>query len=191
MFRSHKNPSLSQELPSLDPSTYNNNQQDVLETIDTLEIPRERLIVVGSGVLTLLGLSRRAHDVDIILHPDDLRRAHTNESLPNGIAVTYTPSLRPGQLHLTADTSPLPVEFLSHESPLDKSRFKDFIETRTIISPSGVRVLSPTELQRRKEKSIRVSTTVPGEHLVKIAQDRRDAQLLSDWREQQRLARPE
>lgn len=167
------------ELPSLDPSTFVNNRNEVFTTIEHLEIPRDRLVIVGSAVLTLLGLPRRAHDIDLLLHPDDLRDAHLSGALPNGIAVVPVPSSRLEQLHLQAATTPLPSELLSHQTPMDRGSFDDFIQFRTIAGPGKLRLQQPGALRTKKAQSIRIDTG-SGDHHVKRAQDRYDTHLLDE-----------
>ncbi len=174
---------------TLDNYTKTNNRSDVLDTIESLEIPRDRLIVVGSGVLALLGLDRRAHDLDVILDPEYLDSLHATSQLPSGLAVSEATFSRPERLHFNADTQPLPSELFSHRTALTRQSFNDFMNDNSVpiqqidalVDPTNVpedlRVIRPGILLANKMDRLYIGT--PEEKARKSAQDAYDQDLIT------------
>ena len=81
-----------------------------LKQLSSLNIPKSKLIIIGSSALSLYMLDRHAHDVDAILHPDLLQELDETGTLPNRIRVANI-STQPGFSRFQADTSPLPSDF--------------------------------------------------------------------------------
>lgn len=171
----------SEATPVLDASTRINNRTDVLETVETLRLPREHMVVVGSSALTLMGLARRANDLDVLLDPEVLDELRQSGTLPSGIAVTETSTSRPGRLHLQANTHPLPSELLSHNTSSDPGEFKHFAKHRTILSPDGLLLISPYELLKTKQMPVRIGDRSDQTRRTKLAQDAYDANLLGQY----------
>lgn len=175
---------------TLDPQVAINNRSDVLETIDSLSIPRDKLIITGSSVLSLLGLPRRANDVDGILDPDMLKELHENKMLPSGVPVTEPPYSRAERRHFNAATTPLSSELFSHRDNLSDRKFNEFLEEESIpLSdygnivditgvPPDLRITRLSDLFVRKRGRIYIGT--PEQQRTKRAHDDYDCRLISD-----------
>lgn len=138
----------------IDPAVTINNQNDVLATIDSLGLPREKIIVVGSAALTLIGLDRYANDVDLVAHPDILQTLESTHRLPSGMAVRGNRK-RSNFIQFQAATEPLPTELFSPQQTLTGSSFEDAFQF-TVQGPDGLKLASPSELLSKKQTSVRI-----------------------------------
>lgn len=175
--------------PQLDPSVKQNNRFEVLNTIEASSIPRDKLIVTGSSLLALLGLPRKAGDLDAILHPENLEELHQTSQLPSGIAVSEASFSRPGRRHFTTDQTPLPSELFSHHSVLSDVTFEDYLQRQSVPIkifedilvdpdiPLDLRVTKPGILYTHKMNRLHVGTAE--ERALKQAKDAYDRQLLT------------
>lgn len=165
------------ELPSIDEQTRVNNKDQVEKTIESLGISRERLIITGSSILALLELERHAHDVDIILHPEELDKILQSGKLPNNVAAQQLYFSRPERLHFAAETSPLPSELFSHKTALSNLDFDTFLSSSAAKTPDGYLIVHPSVLLATKRKPTRIGT----DRAIKLAQDRYDTKQLEQF----------
>lgn len=166
------------EIPEIDAASKINNKTDVHITIESLEIPKNKLVVVGGAALALLDLERRANDVDLLVHPDMLQYLRDVGKLPNDITVTEARGSHPDRPRFQAPTSPLPTEFLSHQSGFASIDFDEFVRTKTIQGPNGLIIQSPHVLLQHKRIPVRIADT-EDERRRKLTQDQYDVSLLT------------
>lgn len=164
------------ESSSIDPRDTVPNRDKVIETIRALGIPERRLIVMGSGALTLYGFPRRARDVDGLLDPEFHREIVEVGMLPNGIPLVLpepgSAEARIGHLRVTDTGLPLQVDLLLPPRPIFEATksYDEYFRDGTTIEE--IRVMGEADLIRHKlALALRID---PG----KRARDRYDAGLL-------------
>ncbi len=191
MVFSRKRPSSPESLPIVIDEAYKqNNGPAVLDTLNDLQIPPERCIVFGSGVLALLGLPRRASDVDALLHPDFHKEVMANGQLPNGASITIPRAdteigitKRDIMGHFTtpaSDPSLLPAEFFlrfgSAANPT--SAFEDLFDAG-VRTEGSYRVMAPRTASEIKQSLAK--RNLPSGDPVKQALNAYDAGLYDEY----------
>lgn len=174
----HKHP--KSRLSEISPDIRINNARDVLDTIDHLEIPHDMLIVFGSSALSLLGLERQAHDVDLILHPDIIDSLSDTGRLPNQTPVVEIPSRDISFRHFQANSIPLSGDFTSYKPSYRAKTFEEARERRTIQGPNELALMSPGDMLRDKMDPVQIADT-PEERRLKLAKKQYDAVLLERY----------
>lgn len=142
------------ESSSIDPRDTVPNRDKVIETIRALGIPERRLIVMGSGALTLYGFPRRARDVDGLLDPEFHREIVEVGMLPNGIPLVLpepgSAEARIGHLRVTDTGLPLQVDLLLPPRPIFEATksYDEYFHDGTTIEE--IRVMGEADLIRYK-----------------------------------------
>lgn len=166
--------------PVLDESLFINNRQQVLETLQALNLPPEKLVITGSAAITLLGLERHAHDLDILAHPSILDKLEESGAI-SGFDATKAEFSRPSKPHFAVMSSPLPSELFGHRRFLDNpnSSFENFLENQAVQTPDGLFITQPHRLLQTKHSQSRIGSEP--ERSRKMAQDAYDVALLAKY----------
>lgn len=172
-------------LPAVPPEDTVNNRDEVIETYRSLDLPKEHTILMGSGAVAMFRfidgtpLPRRAHDLDILLHPELANELVATKALPSGIRIAEAPEHTDNNPHLIVDSSPLTSELLTGYSALDGSPFGRYWSNIQLID--GIPILSPIVISNRKNQRFQVD----GEGVeLKKRLDEYDKDLLDERRKQ-------
>lgn len=175
----------TEALPSLEEELAVNNTPQILETLDKLRLPPEKLVITGSAAITLLGLERRANDLDIVAHPSVLQELEETGAL-NTMQATKAEFSRPGRLHFAAASSPLASELFGHKEGAAKLlEFDDFLEHHASRTPDGIFITTPQDLLSAK-RNRRIGNSRDPKHARKLAQDLYDTDILREYLQSQR-----
>ncbi len=170
------------ELPPIDVADRTNNESDVIETIAMLDLPPDSFVVAGSSAMTLLGLDRCAHDVDLVINQDYLDRLKAIVELQGHTLVTEVPSSKSNFLHFKADTRPLPSDLFAYSPHYPIRNFDDLRRSRTVQDSHGFTVESPSELLYYKQYFSGFREDENGiDRRKKLAQDMYDIFLLEQY----------
>lgn len=154
-----RNPKKESWLPAVPLEDTVNNRNEVIEAYRGLELPPKYAILMGSGAIAMLRfkdgtpLPRRAHDLDILLHPEFAKELMDLQTLPNGIRIAESADHTARSPHFTAASLPLQSELLTGHSALDGSPFDRYWQNVELID--GVPIVLPSVIYSRKARPFR------------------------------------
>ena len=126
----------------------------VLDTLHSSGLDLAHSLVVGSAVMALENI-RAAHDVDVMVHPDEFSYIMRNQG--NGVFTTvptHIQSLHP-VLKGTADHLPLSLDIITTWGPRADKLFERALDEGE-VSIHGLRHLSLDQIRYRKDQSHRL-----------------------------------